>query len=412
MAAAVQRWTVTPSGYGALLRVRGIRWLLPTALLGRLPIAMTGLAITLLVTRHGTYARAGVVMSAYVVGSGLAGPLVGRAADRLGRRRVLVVAAVLNALLLAALAYVPKDVPGLLVGVAVLAGTTMPPLSAAARSLWSALLEGPARDTMYALDATVQEVIFIVGPMLVALLVAFSDPQVALAVTGLVGLVGVTAFVAHPLANHVATTDGTHPGGLWRMPSLRRIVLVGSLLVMSFNFIDLAIISFVSGRTANSQAGAVLAVWAAGSMTGGLIYGARPALARLPLPVMIGFVAATLGVLSLSPGKAGLAVLLFCNGLTIAPTIGRIYGEVGRMAPPAAATEAFSWLATGFLAGTALGAALSGLSVTHWGPRPSFLVAAGIAALAAAAATLRVEPLPGAVEGEVPAATPAAATAR
>src|SRR5579884_2457389 len=60
-----------------------------TSIFARLPLAMSTLSIVLLVSRSGSYTRAGLVVSCYVVGVGTAGPVLGRAVDRFGRPAVL-----------------------------------------------------------------------------------------------------------------------------------------------------------------------------------------------------------------------------------------------------------------------------------------------------------------------------------
>jgi len=71
--------------------------LLVTSAVARLPVAMTGLAIVLRVTRQmGSYSDAGAITAVYVMSGAVLGPRLGRLADRLGRSVVLVTTAAVN----------------------------------------------------------------------------------------------------------------------------------------------------------------------------------------------------------------------------------------------------------------------------------------------------------------------------
>src|SRR3954464_9538558 len=86
----------------------GARRLFVLSLVARLPVAM--LSIGLLVhTQHltGSYADAGIVAGVYAVALGVGGPVLGRLVDRRGQARVLLCTAVVEAVLLTAVALVP-----------------------------------------------------------------------------------------------------------------------------------------------------------------------------------------------------------------------------------------------------------------------------------------------------------------
>ena len=371
--------------YGDVVRSPGMRWLLPASLIARLPVAMTGLALVFVVTRAGgSYARAGLVTACYVAGAGAASPVWGRLVDRLGRRKVLVPTAALNAAGLITLSVVPQRMVGAVMVVAALSGVVAPPVSACARSLWPRLVAPSLRTTVYALEATLQEGIFIAGPALVALLAGIFGAGAALAGTGVAGLVGVGLFVAHPGANLPVEPVTGHASGAWRIRELRRLVVATSVLITAVGMVDLSVVAFAShGRPAGTAGGALLAVWSVGSMIGGLLVGARPAMATSSTAAAVAVAGAGFALLALAPGTVGLGLLLLVTGLTIAPAIARVYADVSSAAPADVATEAFTWLASGALAGSAAGNALGGAIIASIGPRPAFLCAAATAVASA-----------------------------
>src|ERR671937_43038 len=65
---------------------------------------------------------------------------------------------------------------------------------------------------------------------------------------------------------------------------------------------------------------------------------------------------------------AALALLLLVAGATIAPTFVCTNGMLDGLAPPGTLTEAFTWTATGIVAGAAAGSALAGAIVEAASP--------------------------------------------
>ena len=188
--------------YRAVLSLPGIRPLLVAAFVGRLPVAMLSLAIVLLVSEQtGSYAIAGAVSATQALASAVFSPLLGRLIDRLGQTRVLVSCAIVFPISVAALITVaevqPEPLP--LIACAIPFGISFPPLFAALRALLGQLAgRADLTESAYALEAVMQELFFISGPLLVAVLVAVASPQVALAAAAALTSVGTLAFAAMP----------------------------------------------------------------------------------------------------------------------------------------------------------------------------------------------------------------------
>src|SRR5215217_8239024 len=165
--------------YLDVLRTPFVTRLLSSAVVGRMPTAMAGLALVLLVREAGgSYAVAGMVAGAYSAALALSSPLLGRLVDRVGQTRVLVGCAVASALSFGALAAAGGFASP--AGLAALAGASIPPVGACMRALWSELLgDGGRLQAAFAVESTVQELIFVVGPPLVALLAASFSPAAA-----------------------------------------------------------------------------------------------------------------------------------------------------------------------------------------------------------------------------------------
>ena len=368
--------------YRQLLRAPSVMWLLGTSVLGRANQGITGLALLLLVTQHSTYAVAGAVSAAYMVGGCVAGPVLSRLADSRGRRKVLAVTSVLFAIAMCTLALMPiRPVP--LAGVALLAGLCVPPVTASIRAVLPALVPVAQRRSVFALESTVQELIFVLGPPVTAGLAAISGPRLAVASAGVLALLGTLGFVRDRNAD-AGREDGPRLAGgrVLRSPGIPGVIGAGTAMVAAFAAETVGVVALVSGRHASSGSAFTLACISIGSLCGGLIYGSR-AKHRAELRHMLTLVAFGLAVVLLAPNRWVLTLLLFCWGLTIAPALSRLFERLSSLAPAGASTEAFGWMGSGLTAGNAMGSALGGVLVTADGGRAALGAAVALILVAA-----------------------------
>jgi MFS family permease len=381
--------------YLDVLRTPSVSRLLGSAVVGRMPTAMAGLAIVLLVREAGaSYAVAGLVAGAYSIALALTSPLLGRLVDRVGPPRVLVGSAGASALSFGALAAAGRSAsPAVLAVLAGLAGASIPPVAACMRALWSELLgHGGQLQAAFAVESTVQELIFVIGPPLVALLAAVFSPAAAVLGTGALLLIGVGVFAATPASR---AWRGQRRAADWAGPlrsrGIRAVLASIVLLAGAFGIVEVTVVADAEQLGSRTLAGPLLALWAGGSMIGGLAFGSR-ASDRGPEQRMIGLlflVVAGIALLAVAGGLVQLGAGMVLAGLGIAPAIACLYLLVDRLAPAGTVTEAFTWVTTAFATGFAIGNALGGTLVQQVGIDDAFLIAAGGVAAAALLARLR-----------------------
>lgn len=382
--------------YRALFATPHVRRLIVSALVARMPMGMVPLALLLAVRdAGGSFAAAGLVSGGYLVSAGLGAPVAGRLVDRRGPGRILVTRAfVFPALLLGAGGLALVEAPLLAIGVcAALSGALLPPVGASVRAIWPRLLEGPQlRATAYALEAALQEVFFVVGPLLVALLATLVAPAAALAVAALVGGVGTLLFAATaPVREWRPGTELVQAGrfGALASPGVRTIVVFSICCGIAFGGAEIGMPAFAEQRGSAALGGIPLALFAAGSLVGGLVVGARgnreP---RSLLKLSSALLAIGLAPLVLAPSLAALSVLAFVAGLPIAPAFASSYGLMDRVSRKGTEAEAFAWIGTAVSAGIALGAALGGALVDLYGVDAAFALGCGGAAVGAVIAAI------------------------
>jgi MFS family permease len=381
--------------YLDVLRTPSVARLLSSAVVGRMPMAMAGLAIVLVVrAAGGSYAVAGLVAGAYSVALALTSPLLGRLVDRVGQTRVLVGCAAASAVGFVALAAAGGRVPPVaLAGLAALAGASVPPVGACMRALWSDLLAHDGQlQAAFAVESTVQELIFVIGPPLVALLAAAFSPAVAVLGTAVLLLVGVGSFAATPVSRAWRPRRRAADwAGALRSPGIRAVLATIVLLAAAFGTVEVTVVAEAEQLGSRALAGPLLALWAVGSIVGGLVFGAR-ASDRGPEQRMVGLLAlvvAGIALLSVATGLVQLAAGMVLAGLGIAPAIACLYLLVDRLAPAGTVTEAFTWVTTAFSSGIAAGQALGGTLAEQVGTGRAFLVAAAGIAAGALLARLR-----------------------
>jgi predicted MFS family arabinose efflux permease len=371
-------------------RPYALRMLL-SALVGRLPEAMVPLALLLLArAEHGSYATAGALAGAFAIGAAVGGPVAGRTIDRLGQPVVLVVVAVARSAALLGIVLVASSSLAVAAVLAAAAGALTPPLEPALRALWPDLAgDDDALSAAYELDAGAQELIFVVGPLLVAVAVAIGSPSMALHLTSAVGLLGTLAFALAPPARRWRAAE--HAAVRWsavvRAPQVGLLLALGLLTGAATGMVNVTATAFAEHTLDDRDlAGWLLAAWAVGALTGGLSAAARrwtlPPERRLTrLLILFGL---AFGPALLARSTLAMAAALALSGAFLAPTLACIFVLTGARALPGTLTETFAWLTSSFLVGSAAGAALGGtLSGSGSGVR-GFAAAGAIVLVAAA----------------------------
>lgn len=389
------------TAYRSVLSRPGALAFSAAGLVGRLPLAMAGLGILLLVeAQTGSYAVGGSVSAAYMVANAVVAVPVGRLVDVLGQGRVLGTTSVLFGVALAGLAVtVQADWPrGTTYAAAALAGAVLPPIDACVRTRWAHVLDEQREiETAYAFEAVVDESVFVTGPILVTLLATLVDPVAGIVATVVSGVGGTLAFVAQrrtePPPHPRDRTTGPRPALPWR--SLGPLTVICVALGLMFGAAEVTTVGFTDERGVKSAAGLLLALWALGSLTAGAVTGALTFRRGLTERVRWGAVGLVVAMapLSLVEPVWLMAALMLVGGLAIAPTLIATTAMIEQVTPASRLTEGMALLQTGLVAGVAPGAALAGVVVDRSGASAAYLVPLAAAVLCVLAT--RVLPSPG-----------------
>jgi MFS family permease len=376
--------------YADVLGAPGVGRVVAAALLGRLPGGMAPLATVLLLRGEGrSYAVAGIVVAASSLASALGWPLWGRLVDRVGQTRVLVPLGVVYSAAFSALALLAtQGAPVIaLAACSALSGATLPPLGACMRSLWPSLLDGQGlRDTAYALEAWLQELFFIFGPLIAAAVAVLASPWAAVVAASAFAAIGTVWFALLPAvrAFEAAPRPPSRAGALGSA-AVRAVMLSTFLMGVAFGIVEVAMPAFGEEHGSRAQGGFVLSCFALGSLLGGLWVGTRPAARGLAVRFSLALCALALALVPplLASSIPVMCALMLIAGMPIAPAFAASYGLVDELAVPGTTTEAFALLGTAIVAGLSLGTSLSGVAIERLGLTGALALAAPCAGAAA-----------------------------
>lgn len=379
------------SPVAAAVRAPGVGRLLVLSLVARAPEAVLGLLFILRVRDlGGSYALGGAVAAAGALGLAAGAPLLGRAIDRRGQSLVLTVSVLVAATAMVLAGLVPDGTsPLALLPLAVVAGAAQPPVAACLRTLFRRMLpDADTRHAALAVEASLQELSFMIGPLVFVSLIAAHDPALGLIASGAALLLATLAFAGSRESRTMpALRNGESRGGALRSTAIRTLLAVGVGVGATFGAAEVSITAAAEHAEHAGAVGPLLAAYCIGSLTAGLLTAARGAWPR-PIRALTLLLAASAAghalLAAAAPNLWALGGALVLAGAAVAPLFAVIYGLTGELAAKGTTTEAYTWLGSGIFGGAALGSALGGVLITTVSVPSAFALAAVTTAIAAA----------------------------
>ena len=385
--------------YSELLRRRGVLRLVLVAIVARIPHAATGVVVTLHVvgTLGKGYAQAGIVAAAMTIGMAIGAPWRGRRVDRIGLRRALLPSVVVEAavwVIAPSLGYVA------LIVAAFVAGVFLVPVFSVVRQSLGVLVPLAQQRTAFALDSVGTELTFMLAPtigVLIATEVSTSAALVALGVATVAAGALLMWFDPPTRSDQLVGSAGADPavvtvlvepasgGGAGRVrvvtPALLVVLASAAAASLVLNGTDVSIVAALRTWGQTPSLGWMVALWAAGSVVGGLVYGAGLRVVH-PLALVLVLALATAPA-AFAGTRVLLAVAVFVAGLPCAPALSAITATLVRLAPEDRRGEVMGWQGTAMTVGGSLGAPVCGWMIDLLGASAGFLTAAMVGAVLA-----------------------------
>ncbi len=365
--------------YTEVLRRPGVIRVVSSQLLARFPFGMMTLVFVLhIYSKTHSYALAGLAVGLETLGVAIGSPLLGRWMASLGVRRLLLAAASVSALSTLLIGLAPLSGEWLVL-LCFLVGISSPPIQSAVRTVYPLLVDKRAMGTLYALDASLQELIWVIGPVAATFIAAGFSTTAGVVVMAAIQVTGAIWFTSN---REISTLDipksQRRLGGVLRQKIVFINAIIGGLLVGSFSGVEVGTVALFDKTTA----GFVIAALSVGSLIGGFALGRRTK-TRYALTKFLAVVTLGYFIVFLMPSSPlWLAASWFIAGLCVAPALGLLGAIIGAAVKTQDAPEAYGWVGSGQTAGYAAAAAVTGFVIDGVSAQASLLVA-GVCALLA-----------------------------
>jgi MFS family permease len=402
--------------YRPVLANRDTRNALLLGFLIRVPMWAGGVILTLhVVSSLGrSYGAAGLVTAASTVAVAVSGPWRGRLLDRIGLRRTVGPSLVVQVVCWSIapwVGYAP------LVAFAALAGLFVVPTFSILRQVIIRSVPTEQRRTALSLDSSATELSFMAGPAIGVWLATSWDTAWALFVCELASVAaGFVLWVVNPRLTSEsgeaeadrasagepaareeqgeaaraeaiaapAVPDDPAPSravrGFITVP-VAAVYLAAACSTLVLSGTDVGIVAALRSFGATGSIGWVLALWGAGSLVGGILYGAWHR--SFPVFWLLGGLAATTAPVALAVGVPSFAVLITVSGFLCAPTITATVEQLSRQVPERFRGEMMGWHGSAMTAGSAVGAPVAGFAIDQGGWQWGFVVVSGLGVLVA-----------------------------
>jgi MFS family permease len=372
-------------------------------LLARTGGAMFGVAVIVMLSqRRGSYTLAGAVSAVGILVLAIAGPFIGRLADKYGQRRAalpFVLLSVTGAIVTVYLSAEMAPIGAVFAAYAISAIT--PELGPMSRARWAHIFrDRPDRlHTAMSFEQVLDEGAFVLGPVLAVLLSTTWFPEAGLLGASILFGVGMVTFLFARRTEPPVTAREHRPAGL----AIRHagllpvaVVLVMTGIIFGANEVVAVAVADEAGRPRMSSV--ILAAFALGSTVAGLIFGAitfRMSLTRRLLYAATGMF--VLEAPALVVGELwdlwGLVLVMLVAGCATAPMLITAMSLSQHLVPRALMTEGMAIAVTGILIGISFGAAVGGIAVDYLGAHTAYVVPVGAGLFAVLLAGVRYRPL-------------------
>lgn len=364
--------------YLSLLKTRGVARIMSAQLVARFPNGMLSLAFLLHIEHiHHSYGAAGLVLAASSIGQAIAGPLTSRWMGVWGMRKVLILTTTVCAIAIGTIALAPVLPVVVYMVLGFMAGVSTPPIQPAVRTIYPKMVNSRQLTPLFSLDASAQEIIWVVGPVITTFLAIQISTVLAILVALAFLIGGGIWFISSPEVGRVRIPRSKRTlGAVLAKPPVLLATVTGFLIVGACAAIEAGVVAAFGQNGA--QSGIVLALFAVGSLIGGLSLGHVPigpwALARRTFVIFVGMALAALWL-----NVWWLAATLLLAGIGIAPALAVMFAIVSSSVRFSETAEAYGWVGTGQLIGAALGSAAAGFFIDRFQAPGAFLVAATLA---------------------------------
>ena len=425
------------SQYKRLFSLNGAKSFCVAGAIARLPMSMIALGIVLALNHlYNNWTVAGAMSASYVLAQAAVTPVYAKLFDRFGQRKVGVIALTAQVVSMISFAFAALfRVPlALLFVLAIVMGVTQFAFGALVRTRWAYSLRAESDDSLlnvaYALESGIDEIVFILGPILAAWLATSVHPVSQLFVPVLASGLGgawffslrntqpavlkvvevptaaagdvdvliasqkeneileaetesqkkdfarsfIDKFSLKQLHNHHAKKRGKNVL-LYR--GIIPLVLMFVVFNMSFSAFDVSVTAAMKAQGLEHFIGMQLALFACGSLIGAIIFGSHKFRGSNWSHLIVFLTLLTVGyvLMNLNLDRLMLmSVFEVLSGLCVSPIFATGNLIVKATVPEESLTEGLSWLPTASAVGCSLGSMAAGAAIDAWDSHVGMMV--------------------------------------
>ncbi|UXM95770.1 MFS transporter [Bartonella sp. HY329] len=397
--------------YREIFRPKGTFGFSLAAIVARFPIAMITISVVAMISAsRDNFSLPSLVATTFIGSSALIGPQISRLADKYGQLKIGLPASIICAVSLGIIALAAHyHWPDIILFIAAIFAGFMPSFGAFARARWSRIFGGqPLLRSAFAFESLVDEMIFMIGPVLVMNLAAFIFPEAGMvAAIGLL-VIGSFAFFSQtatePKISHVTAKRGRAAifdlpvlvialtlsaiGGIFGVVEVTSIAYAKPIIFEVFA--NIPVFAYVKIENVASLAYIPVTAYALGSFITGILYGSLNV--TIPLHRQLLFMSGVIMVTAIPFFFVNnlwmLTIFCLLAGAACSPTIIICMGLLEGLADKQKFTESMTWAITGMSVGAAIGIAVAGFAIDRFDAVSTFRFALAFAVFSFAIALI------------------------
>lgn len=354
--------------YRAFFALPDVKATLAVTFFARLPVGMMGLAMVMYMRESmGNFKLAGTVLGVYFFAMAIAAPIQGRIIDRVGPMWPLRITGLVEPIAFAVFigAVWWKWPLASLYAIVIVMGAFSPPITVLTRALWRHRFDSDdARRMAFSVDSVIMEINFTVGPAIIGLLLAYTNPRIAIMVAWICLTTSILVFFQSPALKYWKQEDNAERHMLGPLTEPRLLLLFVTVLglTLACGLLEVGYPAYATAMAMPAFAGVLLALNSLGSALGGAVFGAMRF--HAPLERQFAMLLAIFGLLMFLHLTVDslyvFAAAAFIAGWAISPAFASQALMISRLSPAKYTTEAFTWASTFIVSGLGAGMALSG----------------------------------------------------
>ena len=259
--------------YVALFRIPNVWVLVLTCFPARVAYGMVSLSIFFKVEQStGSISSAGLALGLNAASGALTAGIRGSVMDKYGQKWPLRIMVPTYATLTVALNL--ADAKATMLTLAFVMGLSAPPINLSVRPLWKIVVPEKDLRTAYAVDSSIMNFAFVVGPVIatsLALSRFSSSPLFICAALMLLG--GISLGMTKVSRNWIPETKGADYQPLWKHKPLQLLMIEGCFLGFGWGLFDVAVPAFTTIEKVPHMTAWIFAAMGVSNVIGGLLAG-------------------------------------------------------------------------------------------------------------------------------------------